>query len=345
MIHAGAILKLLCAQLRSLLYLFQALTLGIAGGCQSSSPDHSSADLTEQGNATVLSTIAPIEILVSAVGGDRVQSQCLITGELDPHSYQLVKGDQEKFRRAKLVFFSGLGLEHGPSLAASLSACPRAISLGRWLQITAPASILQTGDVPDPHLWMDISLWSKGLNLVCDELSRAFPDHMKEFRARTDRLLLEFHAMHERVCARLRSVRPDKRYLMTTHDAFRYFGRAYLAEPKELKDGSWQERIMSPEGLAPESQTSLQQMQRALNYLTEHRIGVVFAESNVNHQSLAKIVQAATASGVPVCLAREKLYGDSMPTYTMGPEGYRAYLKMIFSNADTIARYLTPEAR
>lgn len=328
--------------MRLLIYFFATLLLGITSGCQSASTDiaASRADVGEK--AVVLSTIAPIEVLVSAIAQDRLQSECLINGDLDPHSYQLVKGDREKFCRAKLVFYNGLGLEHGPSLAASLAACPRAISLGEWYKNSCPDEILQTKGGVDPHLWMDISLWSKGLKLICSELCSAFPDYSEEFCARTDQLLLKFHIMHEKVRARLQSIKSEKRYLMTTHDAFRYFGRAYLAEKGELKDGSWQKRIMSPEGLAPESQVSLQQMKRVLNYLKDHQLSVVFAESNVNQQSLAKIVQAAKSSGLSVYLAEEKLYGDAMPPYSKGSEGYNAYFKMIWSNAFVIARHLSP---
>lgn len=291
----------------------------------------------------VLSTIAPVEILVSAIGGDKVNSECLITGELDPHSYQLVKGDREKFRRAKLIFYSGLGLEHDPSLAASLANSPQSVSVGCWLQKRSPHLILQSNGIPDPHVWMDIELWSQGLDLVCQKLSDALPQYKKEFFQRKNQLLISFQNMHKKVRSLIGKIPSHKRYLVTTHDAFRYFGRAYLAESSELCGEKWQERLMSPEGLAPESQISLQQMQSALKFITKHHVSHVFAESNVNQQSLAKIAQAAKAHGIDVTLAKEKLYGDSMPPYQVGNSGYHAYLTMIWSNAKTIVNCLAPE--
>ncbi len=190
---------------------------------------------------------------------------------------------------------------------------------------------------------MDIALWSSFLEPICQELTRLLPHHGEEFQMRAQRIRQEFHETHARVREDMQRIPGDRRYLVTTHDAFRYFARAYLAEAHEMENEVWAQRVMSPEGLAPESQTSLQQMQRTLQYLMQHRVPVVFAESNVNHQSLSKIVQSARSKQLPLRLAKERIYGDTMPPYVVGPLGYRAYLEMIASNAKIILANLTPQ--
>lgn len=307
-------------------------------GCQNA-PEFTKIPTGEE-IPTVLSTIAPIEVLVSAIGGSRIRSDCLIAGELDPHSYQLVKGDREKFRRAHLVFYNGLGLEHGPSLATSLTNCPQAISLGNWLETGHLHEILRSGNSPDPHLWMDVQLWGQFLPCVCHHLAKLAPKFADEFYQRAASLQAEFGQTHRQIRQLLHQVPPNRRYLVTTHDAFSYFARAYLSEDSELASGDWRRRVMAPEGLAPESQISLQQMQRTLQYLIDHKVAVVFAESNINFHSLRKIVEAARAQNVPIVLAEKKLYGDAMPPYQMGPLGYRAYLGMLVSNAQVICQSL-----
>lgn len=316
----------------------------LLAGCQhSAKPQEANPSRTD--TPLVLSTIAPVEVLVSAVGGSRIRSECLIAGELDPHSYQLAKGDREKFRRAELVFYNGLGLEHGPSLASSLASCSKAVSLGDWLATNRPEDILRTGGLPDPHMWMDVQLWSRFLDCICEHLTAIEPQFGEEFRHRTENLRAEFAQTHSQICNLIHQIPAGQRYLVTTHDAFSYFARAYLSEPAELALELWRHRVMSPEGLAPESQISLQQMQRTLRYLIDHKVEVVFAESNINYQSLMKITQAARAQNVPIEVAEQKLFGDAMPPYQLGPKGYREYLKMQMSNAQVIFQSLQSKSK
>ena len=97
---------------------------------------------TDNGKVKVLTTIAMIADLVKAIGDGHVDTLTLIKGELDPHSYQLVKGDDEKFASAQLIFFNGLGLEHGPSLQQQLYHSPNAIGLGDKIKDADPKKIL-----------------------------------------------------------------------------------------------------------------------------------------------------------------------------------------------------------
>src|SRR5262245_55258644 len=86
--------------------------------------------LSDNGKIKVLSTIAQIGDRGSAVGGDRIDSLVLVPGEMGPHSYELVKGDAEKFSRADVILYNGLGLEHGASLFAILKSSPKAVPIG-----------------------------------------------------------------------------------------------------------------------------------------------------------------------------------------------------------------------
>lgn len=91
----------------------------------------------------VLSTTAQIGDLVSFLGGDRVDNAVLVRGDLDPHSYEIVKGDGEKLMRADLIFYNGLGLEHGASLSAFLRASPKALAVGEKIAEKHPDLILK----------------------------------------------------------------------------------------------------------------------------------------------------------------------------------------------------------
>lgn len=314
-----------------------------AGGCGKPSAEHPYRKqrewFTRNGKIKVLTTICMIHDLVDEVGGDRVDVLSLVHGELDPHTYQLVKGDDEKLSFADLIFYNGLGLEHGASTSQYLQKSPKAISLGERLFKEHPDQILYANGVIDPHIWMDISLWSKTVPSIVQALSRSDPDHAAEYRERGNNLILEMAKQHEEVRGLLQSIPEQRRYLVTSHDAFQYFARAYLREDQEQRVDQWEKRFAAPEGLAPESQLSSHDIRTIVDHLQKYDIPVIFPESNVSRDSIRKIKQVSRQQGKEVTIAESPLYGDAM-----GPVGSSGdtYLKMIQHNARTIHQYLAP---
>jgi manganese/zinc/iron transport system substrate-binding protein len=292
--------------------------------------------MAPNGKVKVLSTVAMIDDLVKQIGGDRVDSIVLIKGELDPHSYQLVKGDDEKLFFADLIFFNGLGLEHGPSLQNYLHSQSKAMAIGDKLQQASPDLILQYKGQTDPHIWMDISLWAKAVPYIIQALSEKDPQYAEMYQANGHALLKAMQEVHQHIRRELQEIPAEKRYLVTSHDAFNYFTRAYLAgddEPVEV----WQERFAAPEGLAPESQLSTAEIQAIIDHLASHHINVIFPESNVSRDSLRKIVQAGKEKGLDLKIANVFLYADAMGK--PGSDG-DTYVKMIQHNASAIASFL-----
>lgn len=291
--------------------------------------------LEEKDKVKVLSTTAMIDDLVKQVGGDNIVSITLILGDLDPHSYQLVKGDDEKLANADIIFYNGVGLEHGPSLQHYLSNNKNAIGIGNYLD---PASIIQVGGQSDPHIWMDISLWAKTLPIIVKTLSEKDPAHAKEYQANADKLQAQMMKTHKEVKELMHTVPEKRRYLVTSHDAFNYFARAYLAEDNEVADGSWSKRFASPEGLAPESQLSTTDIKFIIDYLKKYNISILFPETNVSRDSIQKIVQAGKDQGLAIQIATCcPLYADAM-----GPPGSEGdtYLKMIENDAKMLSYHM-----
>jgi manganese/zinc/iron transport system substrate-binding protein len=287
----------------------------------------------EKGKIRVLSTTAMIEDLVEKVGGERVSSLALIVGEIDPHSYELVKGDNEKFSLAQVVFYNGLGLEHGASLHCQLKEHGAAFSLGDLLLKKHPEQILYTERQVDPHIWMDISLWREVVDSIVEALASVDPEGASFYTSNAEQLKQTMKKEHERIYQELQSVPQEKRYIVTSHDAFNYFTRAYLATPEEVKNRSWQKRFDAPEGLAPEGQLSVSHIQEVITHLMRYDIHRVFPESNVSQDSLKKVVDACKQKGFRVTIAKEVLYGDSM-----GPcgSGASTYLGMIHHDASVL---------
>lgn len=285
----------------------------------------------------VLSTTAMIDDLVRLIGGGRVDSLVLIVGELDPHSYQLVKGDDEKLACADIIFYNGLSLEHGPSLKKTLRERKNAIALGDEIQKSDPSLILSYNGQIDPHIWMDLSIWKKNIPLIVQVLSNYEPEQSEMFRKNGEALEEELTLLHEKILSELQGIPEQKRYLVTSHDAFNYFARTYLATEEERRNGTWQKRFAAPEGLSPDSQLSSGDIKEIVDHLQRHSIQVIFPESNVSRDSIKKIVEAGKQKGLDLWIANCPLYADAM-----GPEGSDAdsYAKMVNHNASLIGLYL-----
>lgn len=323
------------------MFLVRMVVLGVLSligvGCSPANRTGCTAWMQANGRVKVLCTTGMIQDLVEQIGGERVDVIALIGVEVDPHSYELVKGDQEKLQCAHLVFYNGLGLEHGASLNYQLHHHEHAVGLGDFLkQFFADRLLYVDGEV-DPHVWMDMALWSDVIEPIVRALSSQDPSGASLYARRGQEVKQELMESHSRVYELVQSIPQEKRYIVTSHDAFNYFTRAYLAEPQELSTGEWQRRFDAPEGLAPEGQLSSFDITQVVEHLMHYDIHVVFPESNVSQDSLKKIVDACARKGFEVKLCHEPLYGDSM-----GPAGSEAgtYTGMILYDAQTLKAHL-----
>lgn len=266
----------------------------------------------ENGRIKVLSTTAMIDDIVGQVGGDRIEHFVLVEGAIDPHSYELVKGDGEKIDQAHILFYNGLNLEHGASLKYKISTHPHEVSVGAHVLQHYPELILFEGGEVDPHIWMDVSLWVKIIDPIVEALSKEDIEGRDYYMARGLDLKEEMMSFHDSIKKRLQAIPANRRYLVTSHDAFGYFTRSYLANDEELFTDEWRKRFKAPEGLAPDGQLGAIDLQNIIDHLIENQIEIVFPESNVSRDSLKKIVIACKEKKTLVRFSTDILYGDCM---------------------------------
>lgn len=284
----------------------------------------------------MLCTTAQVASLVKSVASDKADVVVLINGESDPHSYQLVKGDDEKFRRADVIFYSGLGLEHSPAITR-LMAKKEKLAIGDSIRQHAPDSVIMFASIPDPHIWMDISLWKLGLKDIAELLSKLRPEFRREFIERADAQEKHLETIHSQILALFHSIPDEHRYLVTTHDAFNYFTRAYLATDEERRLDIWHPRCFAPEGLAPEAQISTRDVEKTVNHILQYDIHWIFSESNISKDSIQRVVEVLKRNGHTVTIATGALYADAMGS----PDSAGAtYEGMMLFNAETITKFL-----
>lgn len=287
-------------------------------------PSPLNAWMQKNGKPKILSTTGIVDSLVREIGKDKFDYLVLIRGDIDPHSYELVKGDGEKFVLADCIFYSGLGLEHSASLRYLIEQHQCATSLGKAICEACPQQIIWIDGQVDPHIWMDISLWSFSLDAIVETLSKKMPDEGAFFAQNAQILRDNMLTTHARLLSQMGEIPQEHRFLVTSHDAFNYFARAYLATAEERDSPSlaWKERFSSPEGLAPDGQLSTADIQRVMEHIQRYHIEVLFLESNVSPDSLKKIAHACGRRGQKVHVCLQKLYADAI-----GEES--SYLEMI----------------
>lgn len=295
--------------------------------------------IKDQDKVKVLATTKMIADIAEAVGKDRVAVFTLIHSNLDPHTYELVKGDDEKFLRADLILYNGLGLEHSPSIYHLLTSCRYAYSIGDTIEKQTPEKILWVDGKQDPHIWMDVSMWMLSCDIIADKLSSLDPESTDFYRENATALKKQMQKLHDDVYTDMQSIPPDMRYLVTSHDAFNYFTRAYLATADERENTNWKKRFQAPEGLAPDALLSTTDIHAILQHLSLFNINVLFLESNVSPDSINKIVSSGMKKGLSLTIAHAVLYADAMGE--AGSDG-DTYFKMIKHNAQVILEHLKP---
>lgn len=285
--------------------------------------------MVPNGHIKVLSTTAIVDDVVGRIGQERILHMPLIQGDIDPHSYELVKGDDEKISQATLIFCHGLGLEHGASLRTKLDHRQGVVDLGDYVRNKMPKAILIKDGRVDPHIWMDVLLWTSVIEPVVKELSNIDPEGASFYEQNGEALKQEMLALHEEILSQISLISKEKKYLVTSHDAFNYFAHRYLAQEED----DWRVRTKAPEGLAPDGQLSCFDIQQIVEHLCTFQVQVVFPESNVSKDSLKKIVAACLEKGLSIKIAKGHLHADAL-----GPKGSDAdtYLKMMKHNVSLL---------
>lgn len=293
--------------------------------------------MIDQERVQVLCTTGAVAYLVDAVGQEAVHVYTLIPPLADPHGYQVLKGDDELFGCARLLFFSGLGLEYASGFQRYRQS-GKTVLLGESIVHKCPERVLYAGKSIDPHLWMDLSLWAEGADVVADALSTLLPEQAVRFHERAEALKKRLIVLHQKLEERMKQIAEKKRYLVTTHAAFRYFVHAYLATDEERKSGEWEQRTASLEGLAPDSQISTQDMRALVAYCLDHGVDSLFSDFGSNRSSLMRLQEALHEKNRKTHIVKNPLFADSL-----GPPGSDQdnYESMVYYDATVIEQALS----
>lgn len=284
----------------------------------------STASITKPIQVTATTTM--VADLVRQVGGDRVEVTGLMGPGVDPHLYKASATDVTKLQRAEIIFYSGLMLEG--KLQEVLTRLAQSKKHVYAVTEAIPAKELirpkAGGGHPDPHVWFDVQLWARTVGVVANALAAVRPADQAFFDGRSLAVSNRLAALHAWTLHRVEAIPPGRRILVTSHDAFGYFGRAYGFE------------VVGLQGISTVEEASLAAVTQLVDFIKQHGIKAIFVESSVAPNAIRRIGQDA---GVKI---GGELFSDAMGTAGQVEDGHDlgTYEGMIRHNVNTIVEAL-----
>ncbi|TWT98124.1 Periplasmic zinc-binding protein TroA precursor [Botrimarina colliarenosi] len=277
----------------------------------------------------VVATTGMVADLVRNVAGDAVEVTQMMGAGVDPHLYKATRDDVQTILDADVVFYSGLLLEG--KMADTF------VKVGRSRPVYAVTELIDESKLltpdgaeghPDPHVWMDVATWAGGIEVIRIALAEQLPDQSEAFTKNATAYQAKLRELDAYARTAIATIPASARVLVTSHDAFNYFGRAYGLE------------VLGVQGLSTESEAGLQRVNELVALLTERNVAAVFVESSVSPKNIQALVDGAASRGHAVRIGGE-LFSDAM-----GPGGTTegTYVGMIDHNVTTVVRALGGEA-
>lgn len=274
----------------------------------------------------VVATTTVVADLVHQIAGNRVEIDCLMGPGIDPHSFKATPRDADRLARADIVFASGLHLEG--KLSVLLDRLARRTQVVQVTDSLPKEKLIRvTKSLYDPHVWFDPILWSECTKKVVVSLGRIDPSGSTQFADMGADYCQRLETLDQQIREKLSTIDPTHKVMVTSHDAFRYFGRAYGIE------------VVGIQGTSTESETGLHDINRLVDLVVTRRISAVFVETSVADRNMTALREGAQSRGHVVRLGG-RLYSDALGAPGTGAETLEGALR---ANVDVIVSGLTGE--
>lgn len=270
----------------------------------------------------VVTTTGMVGDLVINIGQDKVKVVSLMKSGIDPHLYKATQGDLRRLANADAIFYNGLHLEGKMQNIFDKLAKKKPV-----FAVTAnlePSKILKSDGAYDPHVWFDVAIWYQAAEEVLAKLIEIDVENKDFYQANAKTFLADLADLHEWTKQQIKTIPQPQRMLITAHDAFGYFGRAYGVEVRGLQ------------GISTASEFGLNDIKRLKKVIIDREIKAVFVESSVPKKFLQSLVAGVKAEGGELEIGGE-LFSDAM-----GIKGTdeATYIGMVRHNVKTIVAAL-----
>ena len=298
-------------------FIFFAIALVFSSGC-SPAPKKSETLFPIQ----IVATTGMVGDLVRNIGGQRVQVEALMGAGVDPHLYKATASDITKLGSAHIIFYNGLALEGkmGDVFVRLSRKNPNVIAVTEEIDLTKILEPAMFQGHYDPHVWFDVLLWSEAAERVMKALKEYDPQGSVLYQNNFQKYKKELLDLHQWCLQRGKELPKEKRILVTSHDAYNYFGRAYAF------------RVVGLQGISTVTQAGLADISRMVDFIIENKVKAIFIETSVSPKSIQRVQADSKARGWDVKIGGE-LFSDAMGKAGR-PEG--TYVGMVKHNMNTI---------
>jgi manganese/zinc/iron transport system substrate-binding protein len=299
-----------------------ALLVAILAGCGG---EAEAAD-ADSGQLQIVTTTGQIADAARAVGGEHVAVSALMGPGTDPHLYVASEGDVDRLVRADIIFYNGLFLEaQMTDVLRQIGERKPAVPVAEHIPTDRLLPWATYADEYDPHVWFDVSLWMYAVQAVADTLAEQDPAHAADYAANAKAYLQELSELDAYVKQQAATLPAEERILVTAHDAFHYFGRAYGFDVRGLQ------------GISTASEAGAADVRDLADFIAAQQIPAIFVETSVPVRNVEALQAAVHDRGADVEIGGQ-LYSDALgaPDSDGG-----TYIGMVKHNIDTIVGALS----
>ena len=286
-------------------------------GCKNNKEDN--------GKLKVVVTTSMLTDLVKNIGADLIEIEGLMGAGVDPHLYKASEGDVSKLFNADVIFYNGLHLE-GKLVAVfeKMETQKTTVALGEFLAKDGLIGSDYFASNYDPHVWFNIQYFKEFSDKVTSVLSEKDPKNAASFTANNLAFQQKLDLLHTAVVNTIATLAPEKRILVTAHDAFNYFGKAYGF------------KVVGLQGLSTATEAGVQDVQKLSEYIIANKVKAIFIESSVPRRTIEALEAAVLSKGHQVSIGGS-LYSDALGD---GGSVEGTYVGMFLYNVKTIVNAL-----
>lgn len=288
-------------------YTWMVLLSGLLAGCKGNDSNES--------KPLVVTTTSIIADALKYMAGNDLEIHALMGSGVDPHIYKASQGDVALLTKASLIVHNGLHLEGKMSeLFHKLEATRPVVAVSSALDPQTLRAMNDQATVYDPHIWFDPDLWLEGMEGVNRKLQELYPDKKDSFQQRFNRYKEEITSLNKQLQADIKTIPEENRVLITSHDAFGYYGQAFGLEVHGLQ------------GISTVSEFGIRDLQNLSRFIIDRKIRAVFVESSVSPKSIEALIENCRKMGHEVRIGGE-LFSDALGEAGTAEGTYTGMLK------------------
>lgn len=278
-----------------------------------------------KGKLYVVATTGMLADAVKQVGGPWVEVDGLMGPSVDPHLYKATASDTRKLAEASLIVYNGLHLEGKmQNILMKMSKGKAVVAATDGISRKKLLKPVGYQGAYDPHVWFDVGMWQRVVTQIAKALSKADSKHKLNYQRNAAAYNKKLAALDAWARLQLSQIPRGRRYLVTSHDAFGYFGKAYGLH------------VVGLQGVSTVTEAGLRDIERVIRLLVEKKIPAIFAETSVSDSSVKAVIERCAKRKHRVSMGG-KLYSDAMGAAGT-PEG--SYIGMVKFNVRTVRKAL-----